>query len=152
MSNLLRPPHWFVGQIPYNANNVIHANSLPKKYNPGCPRPLIRTVELLERPRQIGGGDPVVIEEPQDLGRIEGVQSGRRQLPPLGWPGAADDGLLEPSGRIVVQDAADLLARYFERMDGVAGDVAQRPRPQHQRLAADLDGISPSMTQNISSA
>jgi hypothetical protein len=87
--------------------------------------PLIRTVELLECPRQIGGGDPVVVEESRDLGRIEGVQSGRRQLPPVSGPGAADDGLLEPSGRIVIQDMADRLARHFERMDGVAGDVAQ---------------------------
>ena len=34
---------------------------------------LIGTVEFLDRPRQIGGGDPVIVEEPRDLGRIEGI-------------------------------------------------------------------------------
>jgi hypothetical protein len=56
---------------------------------------------LLERPRHIGLGDPIAVEEPGDLGRIDGVQSGRRQFPPLGGPGAADDALLEPIGQIV---------------------------------------------------
>jgi hypothetical protein len=35
---------------------------------------------------------------------------------------------------------ADCLAGHFEGVFGVARHMAQRPRPQHERLAADLDG------------
>ncbi len=81
----------------------------------------------------------MVVEIPHDLGRIVGVHPARRHLPPLGGPGAADDGPLESGGRIVVQDAADGLSGHFERVNVVAREMAQRPRSQNKRLAADLD-------------
>ena len=109
------------------------------RYYLSIQRRLIHRVEPQECPRHIGGSDPIVVEIPYDLGRIVGIHSARRQLPPLGSPGTTNDRLLEPSGCIVVQNMADRLARYFERVDMVAWDMAQRPRPKHQRLAANLD-------------
>ena len=46
MSILLRPPHWFVGQITYNPNNLIHAKRLCEEMTSALPQQFARIMDV----------------------------------------------------------------------------------------------------------